>query len=64
MAPISSNWYARLGDTKNYVVVEAQCYRGTELPVGHTFNLSVPWWLTWLQSRHDDKLLPMAAWHD
>ncbi|MEL8055062.1 MAG: DUF1353 domain-containing protein [Pseudomonadota bacterium] len=31
---------------------------------GEQFDLSVPWWLTWLQSRHDRKMLPAAWLHD
>jgi len=35
-----------------------------EIPAGTTFDLSVPWWLTWVLSRHDRIWLPAAAVHD
>lgn len=31
---------------------------------GYEFDLSVPWWLLWAQSRHDRVLLRMALFHD
>ena len=58
------SWCERIGSTDRYVVVEEQYHKGTIMPVGHEFELSVPWCLTWIQSRHGPKLRRMAAWHD
>lgn len=59
-----TSWYRRIKGSHKYEVTEEQFYAGMLMPVGHVFDLSVPSWLTWLQSRHDPKLLRMAAWHD
>lgn len=35
-----------------------------ELKPGRTFDISVPWWLKWLQSPHDRRVLMAARVHD
>lgn len=35
-----------------------------EVEKGFLFDVSIPWWATWLFSRHDPKFLKAAALHD
>lgn len=35
-----------------------------EIEKGYRFNLSVPWFLSWILSRHDKRVLLAAAVHD
>ena len=35
-----------------------------EVQEGFLFDVSIPWWATWLFSRHDPKFLKAAALHD
>lgn len=57
-------WCRRIEGTDDYVTTVDIIYRGERIRAGFRFNISVPWCLTWLQSRHDPELLRMAAWHD
>ena len=65
MEPTSkNNWCKRIGKTTAYVTTETLWYKGSSMPAGHVFDLSVPWALRWIVSPHNPKLLRMAAWHD
>jgi hypothetical protein len=58
------DWCQRIEGTDNYIVTRPTRWRQWTLEVGFIFNISVPWWLKWLQSRHDPELLRGSAIHD
>lgn len=58
------DWCQRIPGTDDYMVTRPMKWRQWTLHVGFIFNISVPWWLTWAQSRHDPEVLRASAFHD
>lgn len=58
-----SGW-RRIRGTDDYVTTVTHILDGDVIEPGFRFNISVPWILRFLQSRHDPQLLRMSMWHD
>lgn len=58
------SWSERIPDTDDYRTVKPINRGRLWIEPGFRFNVSVPWWLTWVQSRHDPRFRRASAIHD
>lgn len=61
---VDVSWSERIPGTDDYRVVAPIDQGRLWIEVGFVFNVSVPKWLTWLQSRHDPRWRRASAVHD
>jgi hypothetical protein len=58
------SWSERIPGTDDYRTVKPIDRGRLWIDTGFRFNVSVPWWLTWAQSRHDPRFRRASAIHD